>query len=112
MKTYVKLSPTLEVSPLYSLDIPEYVRVSATRFRLSAHNLKIETGRWARLPRDERICSCGTGVQDEYHVIEDCILSDGVRNKYNDIQFNCISICACDTPSKAWAIHDIIETFK
>ena len=112
VKTYLKLSPTLEVPPLYLLDIPEYVRALVTRFRLSAHNLKVETGRWARIPRHERVCTCGTDVQDEFHVIEDCTLIAEVRNKYTDIQFDCISLCICDTPSKAWAIHDIVETFK
>ena len=60
-KTYKDLNPTLCVSPIYSVisGVPEYARVAATRVRLSSHNLKIETGRWSRLPRENQTCTCG-----------------------------------------------------
>ena len=69
--TYISLNPTLEVHPLYTdklAAIPDYLRISFTRFRLSSHMLKIETGRWCRTPREERLCECNTSIQDELHV--------------------------------------------
>ena len=35
--------------------INERERLSFTRFRLSSHHLKIETGRWARIEVEERL---------------------------------------------------------
>ena len=44
-----------------------------TKFRLGSHNLKIETGRWQRIPRNERLCStCGV-LGDEWHMFYDCV---------------------------------------
>ena len=112
MKTYMDLSQTLDEPSLYSLDIPEYVRMSATRFRLSAHSLRIETGRWSRLQRHERLCLCGDEVQDEIHVIEQCQMVAHIRQNHPNLDFNCASIFKCDSPGKAWAIHDILTHFN
>ena len=55
-KTYVQINPDLEVHKTYTkciqldLPIPEYTRVAFSRMRLSSHRLRIETGRWARIP--------------------------------------------------------------
>lgn len=58
--------------------IPEYCRLAFTRMRLSSHRLRVETGRWARIPREQRRCPCGQ-VQDEEHVLLLCPLSDHLR---------------------------------
>ena len=84
--TYTRLNPSLTVQDVYKPCvnyIPEVERVSFTRFRLSSHKLRIETGRWSRIPRDLRICECGKGIQDEQHVIKDCLFTEAVRNKYD-----------------------------
>ena len=44
------------------------------QFRMGSHMLGVETGRWQRLPRAERLCqrcSCGA-VDDEAHMIWGC----------------------------------------
>ena len=41
-----------------SVYIPDYLRTSFTRLRLMLHRLKVETGRWSRIPRNGRICQC------------------------------------------------------
>lgn len=69
--TYLALNPELDVHPLYtkkSSTIPDYLRISFTRYRLSSHMLRVEIGRWSRTPRDERMCPCRTGIQDESHI--------------------------------------------
>ena len=61
--------------------INERERLVFTRFRLCSHHLKIETGRWARIEKENRLCGCGTGVQDELHVLLRCTKTD-VRRKF------------------------------
>ena len=59
--------------------IEERERLSFTRFRLSSHHLKIETGRWARINVENRLCDCGKGIQDEPHVLFHCGKTEGDR---------------------------------
>ena len=54
--------------------------------RLSSHNLAIETGRWARVAPDQRLCACGA-VQTEEHVICDCPYTGVIRADYPTISF-------------------------
>ena len=84
-QTYTQVNPDLERHPKYSecAACLEYARIAATRLRLSSHRLRVETGRWARIPRDARVCSCGTGsVQDEQHVLLHCELSKDLRQSF------------------------------
>ena len=70
---YKRLNPNLEVHSLYSKNapvVPDYLRITFTRFRLCSHRLRVELGRWSRTPREERICGCGEGIQDEFHIFQ------------------------------------------
>jgi hypothetical protein len=86
---YTTMNPTLEPCPLYKQqDIGEINRVACTRLRLSSHNLRIETGRWERIPRDLRQCQCKEDIQTEEHVLLRCPLSIHLRTnieQYSDI---------------------------
>ena len=62
--------------------VPEYLRVPFTRLRLSSHRLRIETGRWSRIPRENRLCACGV-IQDEAHVIQVCPNVGHIRQRYD-----------------------------
>ena len=85
--TYRTINPNCVAHQVYSRDphsmtlIPEYLRNAFTRMRLSSHRLRIETGRWARLPREHRLCRCGA-IQDEQHVLQDCPLVQHIRDCY------------------------------
>ena len=46
------------------------------KFRLGSHNLPIETGRWSRKNREERLCPSCNVVGDEEHMLFDCIEID------------------------------------
>jgi hypothetical protein len=50
-------------------------RRTSTRFRISAHKLTIETGRYKGIPRHDRICTRCTDntVEDERHFLFSCI---------------------------------------
>ena len=86
---YKMANPELKLAPVYN-DKKELVleshRMAFTRFRLSAHSLAIETGRWnrrgrGRLPIEERLCACGR-VQSEAHVVEECPRTEQIREEY------------------------------
>ena len=53
------------------------------RFRLGAHNLRIETGRWSGLKREDRLCSYCHKMDDEYHALFEC--EEIYRNDINGI---------------------------
>jgi len=81
--TYRNVNPLCTVHDVYFSKspsfIPEFYRIEFSRLRLSSHNLRIETGRWSRIPRDHRLCPCGA-VQDEQHVLTQCILTQSLRD--------------------------------
>ena len=66
-------------------------RKSLTRFRISCHNLYIERGRYETplVPREHRWCTfCFFSkglkpIEDEIHVLTDCLLYSSVREKFN-----------------------------
>ena len=69
-----------------SVTINEHDRIAASRLRLSSHSLAIETGRWSRVPRERRLCSCGE-VQTEEHVVCHCPRTIHVRERHPNLNF-------------------------
>ena len=90
--TYLnELNLSLTVHPIYnsSMYIPDYQRQSFSRIRLISHNLKIETGRWSRIPRERRVCPCdGTQLQTEVHILISCPLTHNIRVNYPMLNFS------------------------
>ena len=84
-KTYYQtMNPTLSRHIIYSSpSVPEYARISVSRLRLSSHHLRIETGRWARIERNRRVCRCDDiSPQDEEHVLFKCPITASVRSVF------------------------------
>lgn len=73
-----------------SIQLVEHHRIQMTRLRLSAHNLRIETGRWSRIPRELRLCDCGL-IQIEYHFICEYINTENVHQKYPELDFTSLA---------------------
>ena len=70
---YKAMNPLLVQSKFYGTYINDNLRINVSRFMLSSHNLRIETGRWSRIERKNRLCDCSnSGIQDEYHVLFEC----------------------------------------
>ena len=84
----MRVNPELK-TPTPPLKILEFERVMTTRYRTGSHNLRIETGRICNptIPREERICSCNTGVQSLAHCFRECPF---LRDLYKDYQFHSI----------------------
>lgn len=57
---------------------------SMLRFRINAHSLRVATGRWQGLPREQRLCErCSSDlVEDEFHMVFECPAYDCVREKF------------------------------
>ena len=80
---------------IYGQDLREDKRIIITKWRLSSHNLKIETGRYTKppTPREERVCSeCTSIVEDEYHVVFQCPLYRNVQAQHRDLLLRLKSI--------------------
>ena len=96
---YKRLNPDLALHEAYTTSeyVNERERLAFTRFRLSSHHLKIETGRWARIDADDRLCNCGHGVQDESHVLFVCPKTANIRERFgvNDEVFGDIGQLMC-----------------
>ena len=55
-------------------------RHSFTQLRISAHKLEVETGRYSKIPRQNRICkTCNSGICDEIPVLTKCAFADAER---------------------------------
>jgi hypothetical protein len=82
--TYRKMNPSLQTHQVYTTKeyVNERARLTFTKFRLSSHSLKVETGRWSRIAHEDRLCDCGEAVEDEYHVLFSCTKTDDVRRRF------------------------------
>ena len=82
-KTYIHLNPNFQTPDMYSDKfVPEITRRAFSRFRLSSHRLRIETGRWSRTPKELRLCPCKC-IQDEEHVLLFCPYTRDIRTLFN-----------------------------
>ena len=89
-----KLNMSMSLHPVYinNTFIPDHLRESFSRVRLMSHNLKIETGRWSRIPHELRVCQCNnTNGQSETHVLVDCELVPSIRLRYPMLNFRDIN---------------------
>ena len=101
LQTYcTELNSTLERHAVYgkSVFLPDYLRVPFTRLRVMSHNLKIETGRWRRLRREQRVCQCDReSVQEEKHVLLVCPLTAHIRQRYHMLPLDSMnSLMGCN----------------
>ena len=89
-----ELNRSMDVHSIYRTNtfIPDYLRISFSRIRLISHSLKVETGRWSRIPHERRVCHCdNTQIQTEAHVLISCPLTQNIRHNYLMLNFTDIS---------------------
>ena len=91
--TYFNINGDLSMHNVYARKydrysfIPEVYRLAFTRMRTSSHRLRIETGRWAKLNRENRLCKCGQSVGDEEHALTQCTLTQSLRDAYGPVSY-------------------------
>ena len=112
-KLYVEMNPELSKHKLYEeYEVNDSKRVDFSRFRLSSHRLKVETGRWARIDRNRRLCSCSANIQDEHHVLRECALSEEVRNQYLQLNMNIPEIFNSDHNTMTDFFSKLLKIYK
>ena len=91
--TYTNINNDMSMHNVYARKydrvsfIPEIYRLAFTRMRTSSHRLRIETGRWSRLEREDRLCKCRMGVGDEAHALTQCSLTEDIRQSYGPVSY-------------------------
>ena len=72
---------------LYQSFVNDELRMRITRWRLSCHKLRIETGRYTfpSIPRNERLCKICSVVEDELHALFQCPAHIFIRFKFHSI---------------------------
>ena len=84
--SYIDLRPHIIMNYIYII-LQTYRRV-ISQFRISAHDLEIERGRYSGIDRNDRICKlCGRTVENEFHFVLICIIYKDLRQKYIPIEF-------------------------
>ena len=73
-------------------------RKSFTKFRISAHRLKIESGRFSKppFPVENRFCDqCLSEIEDEFHFLIKCSKYNSPRNNlFSIVQMICRIFCS------------------
>ncbi len=60
--------------------LPLKHRAAFAKFRCGTAPIRIETGRYERLPEADRLCPfCTNEIENEVHVIVNCSLYDDIR---------------------------------
>ena len=116
--TYKEINPSLSVHDMYTCGhrIREDHRLSFSRFRLSAHWLPVEVGRWnrrgrGRLPLEERLCPCGQ-VQTEAHVIQLCPISQHIRDTYGFNSLRDLFSGSFENATLCAVIHSVLKLYS
>ena len=114
-QAYVLMNPSVSVHNVYtnmdlSVRVPEHQRLAFTRLRVISHNLRIETGGWARITRENRLCPCGL-MQTEHHIIENCNLLSNNRECYPGMSFNIDILLNMAEPDMFKVIYDMLNYF-
>ena len=96
-------------SSLYNDISNESRRIAITRWRLSNHKLRVETGRYTRpkTPRGERTCSICQVIEDETHAIFLCPIYRSIRLKYSSVFTRYTSVREILNPLNADDVYKI-----
>jgi hypothetical protein len=100
---YIAINPELVVSQVYTMPVPEEKRLSFTRFRLSSHKMSYETGRWSRIPAEERLCLCGL-TQNETLVLLHCQITEYIHCS-QPWAYSQPGVCCASTRRKKTELH-------
>ena len=101
LDTYFTIKQELNAEPYWRIE-KFLLRKAVGKLRISAHNLMIKDGRYAKpriLPRSERICiHCNFNcIENEFNYLSQCLFNESERIKlYNQMQYknnNLMSLC-------------------
>ena len=77
----------VQKSCIYTSMANDFYRYIVTRWRLSNHDLEIETGWYAKpkLPREMRVCTLCHTMEDEHHVVFVCPRYNSIRDNHREL---------------------------
>ena len=81
--TYMNINPELETPVVYTSARGHKEVSMIAKLRTSSHNLQVEMGRRTATPRENRLCRCGSKVEDEDHFLTECELYGDIRGRYD-----------------------------
>ncbi|XP_045180152.2 uncharacterized protein LOC123539573 isoform X1 [Mercenaria mercenaria] len=83
---YKSVKESLKLEPYLNNIVSRNLRIPLTKLRVSAHSLRIQTGRYGRdrIDRNLRFCQiCNSNdIEDEFHFVFKCFPYEQVRRKY------------------------------
>ena len=89
---YMSLTEGKYAATIYDSNMDEEHRIIITRWRMACFDLAIETDKWRGIDRDKRICRVCFVVEDEKHVIFDCLRYHNIRNQFGYLFTNCRNV--------------------
>ena len=110
MRYYASIVDVKQKSTIYSNFVDDRHRKVITRWRLSNHKLRIETGRYhvPFIERDDRKCFLCNVLEDEHHAIFTCPSFDFIRQDHPNLLEKYSSVGAILNPCPG----DIYEVAK
>ena len=77
---FVTLNASMKTSAHLLCNLDKYPRSICSQLRLGCLPIEVETGRYAKVPKAERVCKlCSEGVKNEIHFLFDCIKTQNQR---------------------------------
>ena len=82
LRTYLMFKTEYGIEKYLKLPISRSKRSLLAQLRVGILPLKIETGRYTNVPKEERMCDfCPNAVEDELHFVFDCNIYNVIRNQ-------------------------------
>ena len=81
LRTYCKFKNKFVREEYLNMNLPLHKRKRFTKIRISAHDLKVEMGRYNRTPLENRTCSVCAQIEDETHFMLHCIKNNNFRQQ-------------------------------
>jgi len=103
LRTYNMFKTTIHREKYLDILSNRSLRSAISRFRISSHNLNIETGRYLRQATHERVCNmCNSNVvEDELHFLTVCPAYNHSRERLFTIaQNSCVNFTSLDDKSR------------
>ena len=82
---YVRMINNGYSETLYNSMLDDSKRKMITRWRLSSHKLKVETGRYGKTTENQRNCLLCDTLEDEYHSLFICKAHVFIRSKFKKL---------------------------
>ena len=82
LRTYKLFKDTYNIEAYVKMVMPKCYRSALAKFRCGVAPIRVETGRYERLPFAKRMCPlCNDGIENELHVLTSCSMYNDLRDQ-------------------------------